>query len=343
LKKLIMTQSKKPKKKTSWDDFLTEFDALDLFEDGKIFGGTRTTKDIDRRLDRLIDRKPKFHPKTLQTISQVNEVIEEGGGGPFTLRQIYYQLVSKNYIVNEDKQYSRLSDICTKGRENGLIPEEAFEDRTRPYFVDQCWDTVSEFFSSVKESYRKDVWKDQKNYIEVWLEKDALLGVVKPVTDELGMGLQGGRGFFSYTSIYNASKRFHQAHGEGKECYLLYAGDLDPSGIAIPDALPDKFSWRHHADFIHFDRIALTVEQAQKYKLPAAIPKRKDTRTKGFIKNYGDIAVELDALPAKVLQGIISDKVKALMDLDKFEKALKVEGRDKKKLHKIIDEIQKRK
>ncbi len=144
-----------------------------------------------------------------------------------TVRQVYYQLVSRQVLENNRGRYQALSNALVNARKEGLIPWDWIEDRLRRPRHVQMWDGLSDFAETMKSAYRRDVWNNQPAYVEVWLEKDALSGIFEDVLEEYGVTLNVGRGFDGWDSIRNAALRFIECQ---KPVSILYFGDFDPSG-----------------------------------------------------------------------------------------------------------------
>jgi len=174
--------------------------------------------------------------QSLELLIQVKEIIESYDF-PLTLRQIYYQLVAKQIIPNQQKYYMKLSRLCVIGRNEGILPEDAFADRLRQVDKLSSWFDLADYMDSVRRSYRKDKWQDQDDYIEIWTEKDALRSVLTEVTYPYDVALMVVRGQVSRTAIYASYERFAEKINEDKDCYLYYAGDFDPSGMSIYHSL----------------------------------------------------------------------------------------------------------
>jgi hypothetical protein len=181
--------------------------------------------------------KEKFKEIKLNTKSQamfenvdliINEYLNQGY--KLTLRQLYYQLVSRDFIPNDVKEYNKLGDLLTKCRMGGMIDWEAIEDRVRvpkrPYFNYDVADALTDSH----KYYRRDRTENQSSNIEVWIEKDALSGVLSRVTNKYGVYLLVNRGYSSASSMYDSYKRFKTKLLSGKKCSILYLGDHDPSG-----------------------------------------------------------------------------------------------------------------
>ncbi len=271
--------------------------------------------------------------ESLEILAQVQEIISSYDFA-LTLRQIYYQLVAKQIIPNEQRYYKKLSRICVAGRDKGILPEEGFADRLRAIDKLSSWADLNEFMQTVKRSYRRDKWQNQPKYLEIWTEKDALRNVLTEITYKHDVALMVARGQLSRTAVYEAAKRY-EAHDK-KECYLYYCGDFDPSGLSIYNSITKRLE-----DFdvsINYKRIALTKEQIEKYKLPSDPGKQSDPNYNKFVDLYGsDMVVELDSLPPDVLRKIIEDCILQNIDEGYLMQMLRKEKNEKIRLNKFIE------
>lgn len=166
-------------------------------------------------------------------LQQINMIIAEYQklGLRLTLRQLYYQLVSRDIIPNKLPEYAKLSKILTEGRMSGIVDWAAIEDRLRSAEKPSSWDDPKDIMDTVIEAYAKPRLNGQTNYIEVWVEKDALSGVLSEVTRPYHVPIQVNRGYSSVTAIYDSYKRFRLALEAGQHITILYLGDFDPSGV----------------------------------------------------------------------------------------------------------------
>lgn len=249
--------------------------------------------------------------KTIALIVAAYSVLQEHN--PMTLRQVYYQLVARQIINNKRSEYQRLSVALVKARQEGHIPWEWIEDRSRQPRSVSMWHDLPDFLETVKAAYRKDVWKTQSCYVEVWLEKDALSGIFSYITEEYGVTLAVGRGYNSWSAYKDAAQRFYQREEEGMKTVILYFGDFDPSGEDIVRALGE--SLRFFGTSPEIVKVALTMQEIRDYNLPPDFTKQTDSRARSFIEKHGDIAVELDALPLPVLQQKIRTSLESRLDL----------------------------
>lgn len=180
----------------------------------------------------------------------INQIVDDykSQGYKLTLRQLYYQLVTQNIITNKDTEYKKIGKILTEGRMAGIVDWDIIEDRvrkpTKPYY---CLD-IADALKDTLKSYRRDRMEAQNNYIEVWVEKDALSGVLKRVTEKYGINILVNKGYSSVTAMFDSYNRFQRNILEGKICHILYLGDHDPSG---QDMIRDI--WQRLSEFLYSD------------------------------------------------------------------------------------------
>jgi len=169
--------------------------------------------------------------------------------GAVTIRQVYYQLVSKGLISNAENSYSNLVTQLADAREIGIVDYFAFEDRSR-YLLTQKTvsintkpkDIIKETLTSSLKTPAIDIWENQKYHVELWIEKDALIKLFKQIAEKHKLNLYPSRGYSSLTKIHEAKERFRKQMAKGKKCVILYFGDLDPSGWNIYEVIQKKFS-----------------------------------------------------------------------------------------------------
>jgi len=280
-----------------------------------------------------------LHKKTLIMIDKINTVIEEyiNEGYVLTLRQLYYQLVSRNIIPNEPTEYNRICNIVKDGRIAGVIDWSAIEDRTRIPFLLYYVNGISDAINDTIEQYRLNRQEGQHNYIEVFIEKDAISGIAKRITSKYHIHLITNRGYSSTTAVYDVYNRFSKAEARNQCCHILYLGDHDPSGL---DMLRDLSERLHEFGvFPKIHPIALTKTQINKYNLPPNPTKKADPRSTKYIEEHGQTCWEVDALRPDILEDIIDTSIKKLIDHDLFNSIIQKETLDKAKLATIINKI----
>jgi hypothetical protein len=266
--------------------------------------------------------------KTIQLIEIAKDILSEGH--PMTVRQVYYQLVSRQVIKNNRGQYQAVSNALVSARREGIIPWGWVEDRLRRPRHVSMWSGLPSFAETCRIAYRRDVWKTQSNYLEVWLEKDALSGIFEDVLNSYGVTLNVGRGYDGWDSIHNAAKRYAD-----KSATVLYFGDFDPSGEDMVRSLISRLGDQGAEPEVI--KCALTREDIRHYKLPPDFAKKTDTRTAAFIVKHGDISVELDALPPVVLRNRLVEEVSRRMDLKALKAIKTIEEKERAELVKLLN------
>lgn len=275
---------------------------------------------------------------TRELIDNVNAILD-GYDDDMTLRQVYYQLVANYALPNTEQKYKMLSQHLTNARVHGLVDGARIIDRTRQVGRPYGYDDLAHFMSAVRNSFQRSRAQNQPNYGEVWVEKDALAGVFEPVTRRFGWRLAVCRGFVSYPAIRDAAARFGREQRAGRPTHMLYFGDFDPSGRDIPRSIAANLDeW--FGVYVEPQIVALTIEQIDEYQLPPVPAKKSDARAERFIAEHGDIAVELDALPPKVLQTMIREAIEEHWDPDVSARVTELEKGEQARLADMIDSIE---
>ena len=279
-----------------------------------------------------------FNKKTHDLIEKVSSILQDYAkqGYRLTLRQLYYQLVSRDYIPNQVKEYNKLSRTVTRLRMGGYIDWDAIEDRLRipkiPYSADDPSDALGDLISQ----YRLDRMENQDVYIEVWTEKDALSGIMERVTRKYHIRLVVNRGYSSASAMYSAMYRFKRQKDEGKECYVLYLGDHDPSGLDMDRDIDERLK-KFFLYGVNVKRLALTSSQIERYNPPENPAKLSDPRAGWYTDEFGFSSWEVDALEPRVLTDLLTEEIEELIDLDKFNAKLVLEELHKDKLLDISE------
>lgn len=275
-------------------------------------------------------RLSKANEKMLETINTILEAYQDEGY-VLTLRQLYYQLVSRDIIPNNDKEYAKISNILKKGRMSGIVDWSSIEDRVRvpkrPYYAHSIEDALHD----VTQQYRLDRMKTQENRVEIWIEKDALSNVVSRVSEKYHLRLMVNRGYSSVSAMYDAYKRLNDGDT------ILYFGDHDPSGMDMIRDVRERLE--EFGLEINVKPVALNMEQIRQFQPPPNPAKITDPRAKWYIKEYGQTSWELDALPPKELIRLTEEAVLQNIDIDSFNKVMDQEAQDILKIKRIINNI----
>ena len=277
-----------------------------------------------------------FRQSSLDLIDIINYVIDEYSqqGYELTLRQTYYQLVARGYIPNNERSYKNIGSLINDGRLAGLIDWNAITDRTRNVKRIGHWEQPSDLIASAKRAYHLDKWADQPNYVEVWVEKDALVDVVGSACNALDVPYFSCRGYTSQSEMWSASQRFRE-HSDKYGRIIIHLGDHDPSGIDMTRDIQERMNL-FEAD-VEVKRVALTMEQIRKFNPPPNPAKITDSRCGGYISKFGDKSWELDALEPRVITRLIQSEVVSYMDVDLYKDVCNREEEDKKEIQLLCD------
>ncbi len=273
-------------------------------------------------LEKFKDWNPT--PASAALVITANDIIDEyqAQGYTLTLRQLYYQFVARDIIPNSDRSYKNLGGLITNARMAGLVSWEAIEDRNREHKTFWTAEDADDEVRNLPGFIRFDQWARQDHYVEVWVEKEALGAVVAKACGPSLVPHLSCKGYLSASEAWRAGKRFEQAFDAGKQCSLIHLGDHDPSGLDMTRDNDDRvrlFSCMSHVDV---NRIALNMDQIAEYSPPPNPAKITDSRAKEYIKRYGRTSWELDALEPRVLEKLIKDTIRPLIDWDLWKDTL---------------------
>lgn len=274
--------------------------------------------------------------KKLDLIEDANEIIEEyqTDGFDLTLRQLYYQFVARGKIENTERSYKNLGNTITDGRLCGLIDWEAIEDRTRNVRENTHWESPRQILTSAQRWFYMDRWVNQSVRVEVWIEKDALVGVVEDVCRKHDVPLFSCRGYVSASEMHKAAQRLLRNEQHGQDTIILHLGDHDPSGVDMTRDIKARLCLFECTEFcVH--RIALNMDQIQELKPPPNPAKLKDTRAKRYIKEFGRKSWELDAIEPAMMQNLIETQIDLYKDDERWSEVEQREEECKEKLAKI--------
>lgn len=285
--------------------------------------------------------RKEFKEEHLKLIHVANRVIEQyqAQGLSLTLRQLYYQMVTKNILANKDSEYKRLGGILSDARLAGLVSWSAIEDRTRYLRGLQTFDSIHEPFESIAAGYRRDLWDDQSMRPEVWIEKDALVGVIAGICNELRVDFFACRGYNSQSEQWRAGQRMARYIHKGQRPIIFHLGDHDPSGIDMTRDNRDRLSLFAGVP-VQVVRLALNYSQIEMYKPPPNPTKLTDSRATDYISQHGYSCWELDALEPSVIAALISDSVAKVRDPAKWDVALAREADDRETIRLMVESLE---
>ena len=279
-------------------------------------------------------REVNFRPAALAVIDQANEIARDyrAGGDSLTLRQLYYRFVAAGLIANKDTEYKRLGSILNDARYAGLFDWGWLTDRTRNLKGGDGADTDPRTVVEDLGFYAA-MWEGQPERVEVWVEKDALADVVGRAADPLRTPYFSCRGYTSVSEVWAAARRIEgYLDTDGVEhVTILHLGDHDPSGIDMTRDISDRL-WLfldgdgYDPGALAIDRIALNMDQVQRYNPPPNPAKITDSRATEYIRRHGQSSWELDALEPRVLRELITGHIRPFIDQTKWSERIAFES-----------------
>lgn len=296
-----------------------------------------------------------------ETVGQANAIVAEyrGQGYQLTLRQLYYQFVARGFIPNNMRSYKRLGEVVNRGRLAGLIDWSAIEDRTRNLAGGDghTWEP-EDLIRAYARSYDVTRWDGQSTAVEIWVEKEALAGVVERAATRWRVPYFSCRGYVSQSELWGAARRLEEHLQEGRQVLVLHLGDHDPSGIDMTRDMRDRLETFIGTDWLHdsmpersasraqinaniedhlsaflgdevppldrymgfeLRRIALNSDQVEEYNPPPNPTKLTDSRANGYIDRFGHESWELDALDPATLVALIDSHIEPVVDQDLWD------------------------
>lgn len=290
-------------------------------------------------------RECNFRGERLALIDQANSIIAtyRSQGYTLTLRQLYYQFVSRDLIPNTERSYKNLGSAISDGRDAGMIDWDSIEDRGRGLSAWLIEEDEKSVLDNIEYRFALDFWQRQNCYVEVWVEKDALSSVIERACRKRSVPYMACKGYLSASEAWRAGQRFERAAEWGAErLVMIHLGDHDPSGIDMTRDNGDRLQLYSRGADIDVRRIALNMDQVDQYKPPENPAKVTDSRAADYIRKYGRHSWELDALEPSVLEALIEDEVYTLIDDDLWDEteAEQYERRQiLKSMHDRFDDI----
>lgn len=231
---------------------------------------------------------------------------------PMTVRQVFYQATIRGLVDKSEAGYAKVQTDLVLLRKAGVLPYGWLADNTRWQRKPETFNSVEEALKETARFYRKKLWSDIGAYVEIWLEKDALAGVVYPITEMYDVPLMVARGYASLSFLHSAAEYINALE---VPVYIYHLGDFDPSGVNAGEKIEETLREMAPAADIDFRRIAVTPEQIRNWGLPTRPTKTSDTRSRGF----GDISVELDAIEPAKLRRIVQIAIEEHLPQHQFD------------------------
>ena len=251
---------------------------------------------------------------------------------PMTVRQVFYQATVRSIIEKTEAGYTKVQTDLALMRRAGELPYEWLADNTRWQRKPRTFNSVEEALKQTAQLYRKNLWVSADAYVEIWLEKDALAGVVWPVTAAYDVPLMVARGYASLSFLHTAAEFINDLT---VPAYIYHLGDYDPSGVNAAEKIEQTLRELAPYAEIYFVRIAVTPGQIQEWNLPTRPTKASDTRA----KNFGEISVELDAIEPEVLRTIVEAAIELHLPSEQLEVLKAAEESERELITSLVERM----
>jgi len=248
--------------------------------------------------------------RTRDDITAIKEAIKEvlKNDHPQTVRQVFYQLVTRNVVDKTEKDYQQVViRLLTDMRLSGAVPFSWIIDSSRTTHETQTFDSIADAVADTARFYRRSALRESPVYIEIWVEKEALAGILYDAASDYDVPVIVSKGMPSLTQLHGSFQNIYRAAEAGKESFIYQFGDHDPTGALIPQVIESRMHWfceRADCQMPTVERYALTEEQIEEYRLPTR-PTKRDGNS--HAANFDGDSVELDALPSRVLRELVFD------------------------------------
>jgi hypothetical protein len=276
-----------------------------------------------------------FRAGTRAIIRKANTLIADyqAQGYKLTLRQLYYQFVQRNWLVNKQTEYKRLGEILNDARLAGLVDWDAIEDRGRNLAPTPMWgdpgdpNSPAEFILDWGRHFKNDPWVNQPNYVEVWIEKEALVGVIERPCRRWRVPYFACKGYVSASEMYDAANRLAGFADAGQACTVIQLGDHDPSGTQMTENIAERLALlSREIEGIEVNRIALTMEQINRYAPPPNPAKETDSRYRTYCATYNTKSSwELDSMQPSVIDALVEEEIRMLVDHELWDRDIAAE------------------
>ncbi|GJE14442.1 hypothetical protein FOHLNKBM_5517 [Methylobacterium longum] len=243
-------------------------------------------------------------------VADIKQVIYDiaAADHPMTVRQVFYQLVNRDVIEKSEAEYQQtVVRLLTSMRVSGELPFEWIVDHSRRRRLTQTYTSMTEAVEDTARFYRKSALRESPAYIEIWVEKDALSGIMWDATSIYDVPLLSSKGMPSLTFLHTTAEEINfEWEIRDRPTYLYQFGDHDPTGALIPKTIEARLrEFCPEAEFT-VERVSLTEAQITEHRLPTRPTKREGNR---HAKGFEGESVELDALHPRILKAMVTEVI----------------------------------
>ena len=259
---------------------------------------------------------------------------------PCTVRQLFYQMVNRHEVplAKSEREYKgTIVRLVSDMRLDGTLPWDWVNDNTRWMRKPTAHGSMADILDAAAESYTRNLWSNVDEYVEIWLEKDALSGVFYDVTAPYQVPLMVTRGYPSLTYLHDAA---YTMVANQKPVSIYYFGDFDPSGCDISRNTEARIR-QFVADYrypvpVKFHRVAVNEEQIHQLRLPTRPTKTTDTRISSFT---GKESVEVDAIPPNTLRAMIRSCITRHIPQSEIDKQQQIQALERQSLAAVASKF----
>lgn len=290
-------------------------------------------------MPRIAYIRRSFHASTRAVIDRANAIIAEylAQGFRLTLRQLFYQFVSRELLANRQSEYKRLGEIVNDARLAGAIDWDAIEDRTRWLRSNTHWSDPEDIIRETAHNFTTDRWRNQDVRPFVLIEKDALIGVIEATCEDNDIPYLACRGYASQSEVWSlAISQLRALEQRGQTPVIFHLGDHDPSGLDMTRDLRERLCLFLGHD-LEVRRLALNMDQIAQYQPPPNPAKTEDSRFASYAREFGDESWELDALEPAVIAGLVADAIDDARDDELWSTALTEEQEGRSTLEHLAE------
>lgn len=269
----------------------------------------------------LIKRRRRSKAETESIKSAIYEIAE--ADQPCTCRQLFYRLVSRGLIEKTEGEYNNtVIRLLSRMRLSNELPWTWVSDNTRWVRRASSHANLLALLEDCQNTYRRDMWRNQPSYVEIWCEKDALAGVLSEVTYGYDVPLYVSRGYSSLSFLKTAADSLA---AQDRDCYIYHFGDHDPSGVDIGKQIERRLREFAPDTAITFAKVAVTAEQIEALNLLTRPTKKTDTRSRTFVGE----SVDVDAIPPSDLRQLCKDCIVQHIDADEWNQTCDIEAAER--------------
>jgi len=273
----------------------------------------------------------KRHRSTKAEVSERRDALLEiiFAGKPMTVRQVFYQATVRGLVEKAESGYAKAQTDLVLMRRDGSLPYDWLADNTRWQRKPRTFNSVEDALKQTAALYRKALWNDADCYVEIWLEKDALAGVIYPITSTFDVPLMVARGYASLSFLFEAAAYIKSLE---VPAYIYHLGDFDPSGVNAGEKIEETLRELAPDAEIYFERITVTEQQIDDWSLPTRPTKKSDTRA----KNFGNISVELDAIEPNQLRDLVAGTITQHLPIKQLEVLKAAEESEREIISRLV-------